>query len=188
MERYHIHFGLQEVIRVKVMARDKVRVANTACAADDAYPCSNSLLTPWPGTKLPLDKDSFNFYQSSLRITVECAFGQFVNRWGVFWRALRFPIALSSKVVLACMRLHNFCADARRDHLGPDTFNPEDWWGEDFEMKWFNQGDCDLDAAHVMSGIRRDLEKADTRAILTDQLKEAARFRPGHSTNGRNAK
>ena len=26
MERYHTHFGLQEVIRVKVMARDKVRV------------------------------------------------------------------------------------------------------------------------------------------------------------------
>ena len=37
-----------------------------------------------PGSK----EDTFNYYLSSNRIYVECAFGEIDRRWGIFWRPL----------------------------------------------------------------------------------------------------
>merc|ERR1711977_241951 len=42
---------------------------------DDAYPPSEYMITPYSGSGLSEDKDNFNFYQSRLRINIECAFG-----------------------------------------------------------------------------------------------------------------
>jgi hypothetical protein len=33
-------------------------------------------------------KDDYNFYNSQVRIKVECCFGMFFNHWGILWRAL----------------------------------------------------------------------------------------------------
>ena len=81
-------------------------------AGDEAYGNCNWLLTPYSasgkGTYLyRLYKDSFNFYQSSTRITVECAFGMLVGRWGIFHRALDIKLPNVRKVVSASMSLHN---------------------------------------------------------------------------------
>ena len=38
---------------------------------DEAYAASNWLLTPFPGRRLDVMKDSFNFYQSKMRINIE---------------------------------------------------------------------------------------------------------------------
>ena len=40
-------------------------------AGDDAYCCSESLLTPYPGRKLGKEKDTFNHFQSNCRIKIE---------------------------------------------------------------------------------------------------------------------
>ena len=79
---------------------------------DAAYPSSNTLLTPIPTSPANMDfsaDDSFNFYQSQLRITIERAFGVLVCRWGILWKPLRVKLASMPVVVRACLHLHNFC-------------------------------------------------------------------------------
>jgi len=44
-------------------------------SADDAYCCSESLCTPYPGKKLGKEKDTFNHFQSNCRIKIEQASG-----------------------------------------------------------------------------------------------------------------
>ena len=41
-------------------------------------------------------KDAFNYYHSRLRITIECAFGILVHRWGVL--LLRKPIPVNVSI------------------------------------------------------------------------------------------
>jgi len=74
---------------------------------DCAYPLTPYCLTPFVGTVLPEEQDVFNFYHSQLRITVERAFGIFVNVFGIFHSPLIFKIANCCDVVEACVRLHN---------------------------------------------------------------------------------
>jgi hypothetical protein len=52
-------------------------------AADNAYPLVGSLIKPFAGRKLGVYEDSFNYYLSSLRVTIENAFGILVQRWGI---------------------------------------------------------------------------------------------------------
>ena len=78
---------------------------------DNAYVNTSYMVTPYlnvsEGTK-----DNFNFFQSQLRINIECAFGMLVSRW----RILKTPMSgiRLGKVVsltLAICRLHNFIID-----------------------------------------------------------------------------
>ena len=55
---------------------------------DDAYKSSEALLTPWPGKKLSMDKDGYNFWQSHCRIEIECAFGMLVRKWLLLGRGV----------------------------------------------------------------------------------------------------
>ena len=68
-----------------------------------------------------VSKDAFNFYQSQLRIVIECAFGMLVHRFGMLRKP--FPVNISvSKVnaaMLALCKLHNFCIDSNRDEVFP---------------------------------------------------------------------
>jgi hypothetical protein len=84
-------------------------------AGDEAYNCSDSLLTPWPSSvaKTDVAKDAFNFYQSSLRIHIEQAFGQLVRRFGILWKPIQFSIHSVLAIVHACMCIHNFIIDQR---------------------------------------------------------------------------
>jgi Plant transposon protein len=56
-------------------------------------------------------RDSFNFYQSSLRMRIEQAFGILVSRFGVLWKPMRYPLPMVSRILSSCMRIHNFCID-----------------------------------------------------------------------------
>lgn len=56
-------------------------------------------------------KEWFNFWHSQLRINIECAFGIFISRWGIFWKNLRYKTRQIIAIVHACCRLHNFCID-----------------------------------------------------------------------------
>ena len=92
---------------------------------DCAYPLGPSCLIPFVGSNLPVAEDVFNFFHSQLRITVERAFGIYVNVFGIFHSQLAFNISTSCMVVEACVRLHNFRIDnccqhvARRPGNGP---------------------------------------------------------------------
>lgn len=77
---------------------------------DDAYPNTDQLLTPYSGEQTPHSpEDTYNFYQSSTRIRIECAFGRLVQRFGILWRPLRCKLKFAAPVVFACMILHNLC-------------------------------------------------------------------------------
>ena len=58
-------------------------------------------------------KDAHNFYQSQVRIRVECSFGMLVHRWAILRRP--FPVNMPLRKVTAltyCLcKLHNYCID-----------------------------------------------------------------------------
>lgn len=82
-------------------------------AADAAYPVSNSVLTPWSGKSLSTEKDCFNYFLSKNRVAIEQAFGILVMRWGILWSALDIDVHDVPRLILALLKLHNFCIDQR---------------------------------------------------------------------------
>lgn len=84
--------------------------------ADWAYGNSETLMTPVPGVNLHLnypEADSWNYWQSQLRIIIECTFGMFIQRWEIFWTPLQFKLQNCLAIINCCMRLHNFCVETR---------------------------------------------------------------------------
>ena len=56
-------------------------------------------------------KDGFNFFQSQVRINIECAFGILVHRFGLLRKPIPVNISVqkTTSLVLALCKLHNFC-------------------------------------------------------------------------------
>lgn len=77
---------------------------------DAAFALSPWMIVPSTGDA---SLDDFDFYQSSNRMAIECAFGILVRRWGVLWRPLSMEFSRRAPLILALMRLHNFCIDQR---------------------------------------------------------------------------
>jgi hypothetical protein len=75
---------------------------------DEAFVCTDTLLTPWSGRGLSREKDSFSFFLSSMRQCIERAFGVFLGRWGIFRRPLTFGANKRGLVLGVCAKLHNF--------------------------------------------------------------------------------
>ncbi|CAN0370138.1 unnamed protein product, partial [Ectocarpus sp. 12 AP-2014] len=75
---------------------------------DAAYPASNRVLVPYPGTALTRSQDAYNFYQSQARISIEQAFGILVKTWGILWKPLAIRLDRVGHVMNAIVRLHNF--------------------------------------------------------------------------------
>jgi hypothetical protein len=84
---------------------------------DSAYSLRSFLLPPYDNAMHGTAEDNFNFFHSSSRIVVECAFGEIDLRWGILWRPLHFSLDMNCKVIDACMRLHNFIVDYRERYL-----------------------------------------------------------------------
>jgi len=83
---------------------------------DNAYVNTSYMATPYSAIKEG-SKDAYNYFHSNVRITVECAFGMFVHRWGVLRKpfSTKVSIAKVSSTVRCLCRLHNFCVDERLD-------------------------------------------------------------------------
>lgn len=76
-------------------------------AANAAYMCMESLLVTFSAVQLRhkedgLCRDVFKFFQSSLRVHVEQAFGISLNRFGVLWRPLEYDLRWSYGIVCVC--------------------------------------------------------------------------------------
>ena len=85
--------------------------------SDLAYGLAPFLLVPYDGKELEEDLDhsldSFNFHLSSCRIYVDCAFGELIMRWGIFWRTLMVDLKKCGKIIQVAMLLHNYIIDER---------------------------------------------------------------------------
>lgn len=77
---------------------------------DNAYVNSSYMMVPFKGAQNGA-KDAFNFYHSSLRINIECAFGMMVHRWGILRKAIPMNITVqkTTSLVFCLCKLHNFC-------------------------------------------------------------------------------
>jgi hypothetical protein len=94
---------------------------------DGAYTSTETMVVPFPGINLAvtdLAKESFNFFQSQIRILIECTFGIFIARWGIFWKPLKFRLPLICKIIHCCVRLHNFCTRERIRVISTKYFKP----------------------------------------------------------------
>jgi hypothetical protein len=95
---------------------------------DSAYNITPFLLVPFSTDEVRQDPsgmfDAFNFFLSSSRIYIECAFGELVFRWGILWRTLNFNLVKSQKIVQVCMLLHNHIKDQQDKDLDVDS---TDW-------------------------------------------------------------
>jgi hypothetical protein len=145
-------------------------------AGDEAYECDEHLLTNFPKGGQDVWEDAFNAYLTQCRLVIECAFGIFVRRWGIFWRPLAHSPAICVRIVMACVALHNAIIDFRVA-CNPEA-NPEE--ARDVV---YCQSDalCDYRETAVRDayiavptapydGYRRDLEVSEMRAALKEHL------------------
>lgn len=77
---------------------------------DNAYVNTRYMVVPFKGAQNGA-KDAFNFFHSSLRINIECAFGMLVHRWGVLRKPIPMNITVqkTTSLVMSLCKLHNFC-------------------------------------------------------------------------------
>jgi hypothetical protein len=78
---------------------------------DNAYPDSDSMLTPSSSGSVDLTHDAYNFFQSQIRIHIERAFGILNTVFAILQKPLKCEVARCCLVVQACLRLHNFRID-----------------------------------------------------------------------------
>ena len=80
---------------------------------DSAYGLSSNMIVPYDNAQSNSMNDAFNYYHSRTRIHIECAFGEIIMRWGIFWRKLAFSLHNNGKIINACCHLHNFFIEER---------------------------------------------------------------------------
>ena len=88
---------------------------------DSAFVLSPSMITP---SNNDPELDDYDFYQSSNRMPIECAFGILIRRWGVLWRPLTQRFESRAPLIVALMHLHNFCIDERKQ-AGLEALEPQ---------------------------------------------------------------
>jgi len=77
----HMSFEVSE-IRLNTLSQLNFLVEGLCLFGDNSYVNTKFMATPYPNVGSDSEKDSYNFYHSQLRITVEGAFGLFTQRWG----------------------------------------------------------------------------------------------------------
>jgi hypothetical protein len=98
---------------------------------DSGYPNRPGYLASYKATKYHVPewregprprgkKELFNYSHSSLRNVIERLFGVLKQKWRILNDLPSFPMAKQSKIIMACMALHNFI---RQSGLLDDLFN-----------------------------------------------------------------
>jgi hypothetical protein len=94
---------------------------------DNAYVNTPYMATPYKSVKEG-SKDAYNFFHSNCRITIECAFGMLVRRWGILCKPMStmLPIAKVTALVRCLCRLHNYCINERLARHGDRNIDDVD--------------------------------------------------------------
>ena len=162
-------------------------------AGDDAYKGianrSRSLLTPFSGRGLSRDKDCFNYYQSLLRMEIECVFGALVHRWGVLQRKLKFTNHLDhcTSLLHALCKLQNLCTEAKLpEHRG--RVMSDDYLGRQAaDLRGVDWAEWDIPAEYLDDPCGQLNTKRDSQPLREDlraKLATAGWHRPAHSYTG----
>lgn len=146
-------------------------------AGDEAYLCSESLITPIPASQASDVDDAFNFYHSSLRMHVEQAFGILVKKFRLL-KMLEFSVNDSAATIALAMKLHNFCIDYgdkaqnRRPRSGAQVRQERSMIVESDE--WYEDG---KHYHFELVGRRRNMSSR-KRGLLVDIIEEGRYVRP----------
>ena len=142
---------------------------------DDAYSIHKGIVTPYSSRSVVNDsavsataKDSFNFWHSSSRIRIECAFGELTTRWRILGRPLQVALKRAGVVVAVCMLLQNFCITTSRIAIVKDVHT------------------CALKEEHLVD--EQNCTAVGMRDSLSRMLESAGMVRPAHSSWGRSRK
>ena len=154
--------------------------AGFCLVGDEAYMASNQMLTPWPGVLLSRRKDSFNFYQSRMRIPIECSFGLLVQRWGILWRSIRLEMRKVPALIQCLLMLNNIATKAGVDarKLCSKTIA--------YQCKKRATPNLELHINPPEPGRRRDREPSARRIEISNILDQVGLYRPQRSRWGRN--
>ncbi len=116
---------------------------------------------------------TFNHVLSSLRITIERAFGQLVRRWGILWCCNGVRIRRVSLMLTVCAKLHNICVD-RWIANGKPGVHPE------YEVVPMHEGidgaerPDDVEVAARMhnhyEGVKARQVNCDARVVMMEQI------------------
>jgi hypothetical protein len=123
------------------------------------------------GRGLDRYKDSFNYWLSHSRQTIERAFGIMTQRFGIFWRRFTFAFNRWSMVVIVCMKLHNLCID-RNDELPSHRFFADIREGDEWRV-YDNPNEDDV--------FLRGRAVGDRRRNITSRLEQEGVVRPAHA-------
>ena len=96
-----------------------------ALYGDNAYCNCSYMMVPFKGS-VSGSQDAYNFFHSSCRINIECAFGMLVHRFGILRKPMPMNINVPrvSALVTSLCRLHNFCIDRKDTEMS--VFSPLD--------------------------------------------------------------
>jgi len=136
-----IHYGASasdllafEVSAIRTLLETPGFLAEGLCLfGDNAYVNTPWMATPYPNIRASMDdgkiKDTYNYLHSQLRITVECAFGILVWRWGFLRKQApqEYSVAKIIATVSCLCRLHNFLIDVGEDQSPIPVAAEDDW-------------------------------------------------------------
>jgi hypothetical protein len=91
----------------KIQSVKSIIAKGLTLVGDSTYVNSMSMTLPFKGKITPL-QDTYNFYQSQLRITIKRAFWVLVHRWAILRGPLVVPLSKVPRLVSALCSLHNF--------------------------------------------------------------------------------
>jgi hypothetical protein len=113
---------------------------------DSGYPNRKGYLAPYKGQKYHISewqnarqpirsKEVFNYAHSSLCNVIERSFGVLKMKWRILLSLPSFSLKKQSKIIIACMTLHNFIRDSALhtrdfDELGPNSLGHDVSVGE----------------------------------------------------------
>ncbi|WVZ85459.1 hypothetical protein U9M48_032384 [Paspalum notatum var. saurae] len=104
---------------------------------DSGYPNRPGYLAPYKSTKYHLPeyrqgprpsgkKEVFNYLHSSLRNVIERSFGVLKMKWRILSKIPSYPMLKQTKIILACMGLHNFIRESALSDADFDRYDRDE--------------------------------------------------------------
>lgn len=154
---------------------------------DEAYSCTDQELSPWKGRNLSMEQDNFNYFLSLNRQCIERAFGLLVQRWGIFWRAIRVAFDKIPLIITVCCKLHNLCVEKFNVTHKVDCAHEDRFWvrGRTNTSDIVNRDALFTDGTNNRRGNHF---QGNTRQRLTTHIANLRGARPARSVHARQSR
>jgi len=152
---------------------------------DAAYTLSEHLLIPCIGPqRANANNDAFNYYLSQLRIRIEMSFGRLTSKWCILRTKLQTNLENTSKILMACARLHNFVIDEEHPEVEVEDEEDDEDDDDDDGRTIRPMPNSPLGMTYLPT-IPEDFEEIEgvshARASLVEQIREKNYWRPFHN-------